>query len=155
MSSKRTINNKDELIRNYIQLIVHEALKLQPAAEHTESSGTAASRLTAVFLELLERQFPVETPDRPLELKSAQDYARQLSVHVNHLNSSVKSVTGKTTSAHISDRIVAEARALLEHTDWNISAIAYALGFEYPTYFSNYFKKVTGQSPRAVRQSSL
>ncbi|NJB84267.1 AraC-like DNA-binding protein [Lewinella marina] len=146
---------KDELIRNYIQLIVHEALKLHPVANPADPVGNAASRLTAVFLELLERQFPVETPDRPLELKSPQDYAHQLSVHVNHLNSSVKSVTGKTTSAHISDRIVAEARALLEHTDWNISAIGYALGFDYPTYFSNFFKKLTGQSPRAVRKSLL
>ena len=37
------------------------------------------SRITNVFLELLERQFPIESADRPLQLKTAQDYANQLS----------------------------------------------------------------------------
>src|ERR671920_1350418 len=40
---------KDDLIRNYINLIIHEALKLQPS-EHYEQHKNAASRLTAVFL---------------------------------------------------------------------------------------------------------
>ena len=45
---------KDDLIRNYINLIIHEALKLQPS-EHYDQHKNAASRLTSVFLELLER----------------------------------------------------------------------------------------------------
>ena len=141
---------KDDLIRNYINLIIHEALKLQPS-EHTEQHKNAASRLTSVFLELLERQFPVETTDNPLQLKTAQDYANQLHVHVNYLNRAVKEVTGKSTTTHITDRIVGEAKALLQHTDWSISDIAYALGFEYPTYFNNFFKRLTGTNPKAVR----
>lgn len=145
---------KDELIRNYIGQIIHEALKLQPSENHPEHKN-AAVRITAVFLDLLERQFPIESPDRPLGLRTAQDFANQLSVHVNHLNSSVKGVTGKTTTAHIADRIIHEARALLQHTDWNITDIAYALGFEYPTYFNNFFKKKTGQIPKSVRAVTL
>ncbi|WP_315819414.1 hypothetical protein [Paraflavitalea speifideaquila] len=50
---------KDELIRNYINLIIHEALKLQPS-ENYDQHKNAASRITSVFLELLERQFPIE-----------------------------------------------------------------------------------------------
>ncbi|MGZ3846341.1 MAG: helix-turn-helix domain-containing protein [Flavisolibacter sp.] len=141
---------KDDLIRNYINLVIHEALKLQPS-EHYEQHKNAASRLTSVFLELLERQFPVETADRPLQLKTAQDYAADLHVHVNYLNRAVKEVTGKSTTAHISDRIISEAKALLQHTDWNIADIAYALGFEYPTYFNNYFKRITGTNPKSLR----
>lgn len=141
---------KDDLIRNYINLIIHEALKLQPS-ENYEQHKNAASRLTAVFLELLERQFPIESADRPLQLKTAQDYAKSLHVHVNYLNRVVKEVTGKPTTAHITDRIISEAKALLQHTDWNIADIAYALGFEYPTYFNNYFKRMTGTNPKALR----
>ena len=66
---------KDELIRNYISLIIHEALKLQPS-EHYHQTKKATSQITSVFLELLERQFPIETFDHPLQLKTAQDYAR-------------------------------------------------------------------------------
>ncbi|MNY59033.1 HTH-type transcriptional regulator ChbR [compost metagenome] len=80
-----------------------------------------------------------------------QHYAQQLNVHVNYLNRAVKEVTGKSTTMHVSDRIVAEAKALLQHTDWSISEIAYALGFEYPTYFNNFFKKQTGTNPKSFR----
>ena len=141
---------KDELIRNYIGLIIHEALKMQPL-ENYYNNKNAASRITNVFLELLERQFPIESIDHPLQLKTAQDFAKSLSVHVNYLNRSVKEVTGKPTTAHITERIISEAKALLQHTDWNIADVAYALGFEYPTYFNNFFKRMTGTNPKSLR----
>ncbi len=102
-------------------------------------------------MELLERQFPIESPDQPLQLKTAQDYASHLSIHVNYLNRAVKEVTGKPTTAHITERIISEAKALLQHTDWSISEIAYSLGFDYPTYFNNYFKRITGTTPTSFR----
>ena len=141
---------KDDLIRNYINLIIHEALKMQPSEDYV-SNNNAQSRITSVFLELLERQFPIETNEKPLELKTAQDYSTVLSLHVNYLNRAVKNTTGKSTTTHISERIISEAKALLQHTDWNISEIAYALGFEYPTYFNNFFKKNTGTNPKNFR----
>jgi AraC-like DNA-binding protein len=145
---------KDDLIRNYIHLIIHEALKLQPS-EKFDKHNNAFSRITSVFLELLERQFPVESTDRPLALRTAADYAKSLSVHVNYLNRAVKEVTGKPTTAHISERIITEARALLQHTDWNIADIGYSLGFEYPSYFNNFFKKMTGTNPKALRSQQV
>ena len=141
---------KDDLMRNYINLIIHEALKLQPS-ENYDKHKNAASRITSVFLELLERQFPIESTDHPLQLKTAQDYAKGMAVHVNHLNRAVKEITGKSTTTHITGRIVSEAKALLQHTDWNIADIAYALGFVYPSYFNNLFKKLTGTTPTALR----
>ena len=145
---------KDDLIRNYINLLIHEALKLQPS-ENFDQHRNASSRITSVFLELLERQFPIEDTERPLQLKTAQDYAKNLNVHTNHLNRAVKEVTGKATTAHISERIIGEAKALLLHTDWNIADIAYALGFEYPTYFNNFFKKITGTNPKSLRTQEV
>ncbi len=145
---------KDELIRNCISLIIHEALKLQPSESYGQNKN-AAVRISSVFLELLERQFPIESVKHPLELKTAQDFAEQLSVHVNYLNSAVKEVTGKPTTAHITERVINEAKALLQHTNWSISEIAYALGFEYPTYFNNFFKKKTGVIPKSIRLFNL
>jgi AraC-like DNA-binding protein len=145
---------KDDMMRNYINLIIHEALKLQPS-DHFDQHNNALSRITSVFLELLERQFPIETVDRPLQLKTAQDYASTISVHVNYLNRAIKEVTGKTTTAHITERVLSEAKALLIHTDWNIADIAYALGFEYPSYFNNFFKKLTGTNPTTMRSQEV
>jgi AraC family transcriptional activator of pobA len=145
---------KNDLIRNYINLIIHEALKMNPS-DNFLGQQNASARITSLFLDLLERQFPIESADRPLRLKTAQDFAQNLSVHVNHLNRSVKEVTGKPTTAHIAERIISEAKALLQHTDWSISEIAYSLGFEYPTYFNNYFKRMTGTVPRAQRVKAV
>jgi AraC family transcriptional activator of pobA len=141
---------KNDLIRNYINLLIHEALKLQPS-ENFSKHKNAAERIASLFLELLERQFPIESIERPLQLKTAQDFANTLAVHVNHLNRSVKEVTGRPTTAHIAERIISEAKALLHHTDWSIADIAYGLGFDYTTYFNNFFKKMTGTAPGALR----
>ena len=142
---------KGDLIRTYVQLLVHEALHLQPA-ETVVQPKNAATRLTSLFLELLERLFPIEQPTQQLPLKTPQDFADRLAVHVNHLNKAVKQVTGKPTSAHIAGRILDEARALLQTTDWSVASIAYCLGFEYPTYFHNFFKKHTGVTPSSLRR---
>ncbi|WP_235998458.1 AraC family transcriptional regulator [Hymenobacter sp. BT559] len=142
---------KGDLIRTYVQLLIHEALHLQPADTFVQPRN-AATRLTSLFLELLERLFPIEQPTQQLPLKTPQDFADRLAVHVNHLNKAVKQVTGKPTSAHIAGRILDEARALLQHTDWSVASIAYCLGFEYPTYFQNFFKKHTGCTPLSLRR---
>ncbi|MVM31253.1 helix-turn-helix domain-containing protein [Spirosoma sp. HMF4905] len=145
-----TYTHKYDLLRNYLHLVIHEAMKMQPA-ESFEKHANASARITSLFIELLERQFPIDTPEDALQLKTATDYAKQLSVHVNHLNRSVKEITGKTTTEHISARITKEAQALLKHTDWNIAEIAYSLGFEYPTYFNLFFKKQTRLTPNEAR----
>ncbi|WP_300674509.1 helix-turn-helix transcriptional regulator [Soonwooa sp.] len=142
--------HKYHLIRNYLQLLIHEALKLNPA-ENFERYRNASDRVTSLFLELLERQFPIDGPENFLKLKTAVDYASHLNVHVNSLNRSLKEITGKTTSDLISERIITEAKALLHHTDWNINEIAFGLGFEEPAYFTNYFKKRLGVSPISFR----
>ncbi|MEP7142135.1 MAG: helix-turn-helix domain-containing protein [Ferruginibacter sp.] len=145
---------KDDLIRNYINWIIHESLKLQPS-ENYNLHKNASSRITSVFLELPERQFPVENTDSPLQLKAAQDFSKSLNLHVNSLNRAVKAVTGKPTTAHISARIISEARSPLQHTDWTIADIAYAPGFEYPSYFNNYFKRMTGTHPKSRRVAEV
>ncbi len=135
-----------ELLRGCTELIIHEALRIQPSQQGL-TQRNAATRITYMFLELLERQFPIESPHVPLRLRTAQGFADSLAVHVNYLNRSVKDVTGKPTSVHIAERIAAEAKSLLHHTDWRVADIAYGLGFDYPTYFNNYFKRVTGSTP--------
>jgi AraC-like DNA-binding protein len=112
---------------------------------------TASARVSSLFAELLERQFPIESPHQKLNLRTAKDYAGRLSVHVNHLNKVLKENTGKTTTKIISERLTQEAKILLKQTDWNISEIAYCLGFEEIAHFSNFFRRQTNLSPMAFR----
>ena len=139
-----------DLLRNYVSELIHYALKTQPS-ETLYQHPNAKSRITAVFTELLERQFPIESPTQRFRLRSASDFAQQLSVHVNHLNRSIRETTGKTTTDHITERLVSEASALLKHTDWNIAEIGYSLGFDEPAHFNYFFKKQTRLTPSAFR----
>nr|WP_321451180.1 helix-turn-helix domain-containing protein [uncultured Carboxylicivirga sp.] len=143
--------HKEDLIRTYINLILHEALKMKPAKMHGDKVD-ASTRLSSTFLGLLDRQFANTKLGQPLKYKTPKDYANILAVHINYLNRAVKKATGKSTSAHIQERIVIEAKAILKHSDLNINEIAYMLGFEYPAYFNNFFKKHTGTSPKLFRE---
>lgn len=86
---------KYDLIRNYVMELVHFALKRQPS-EALYKHPDANARITSVFMELLERQFPIERTSQRFGMRSAKDFAAQLAVHVNHLNRAVKTTTGKT-----------------------------------------------------------
>jgi len=141
---------KYDLLRNYTTELTHYALKQQPS-ETLYQHPDANSRITSVFRELLERQFPIETPGQRFTLRSAKDFAQQLSVHVNHLNRAIRETTGKTTTDYITERLVSEAKALLKHTDWNVSEIGYCLGFDEAAHFNNFFKKQTTQTPTFFR----
>ncbi|NML67983.1 helix-turn-helix transcriptional regulator [Hymenobacter sp. RP-2-7] len=143
--------HKYELLRTHVQQVVHVALRLQSNQDPPPPPGPA-TRLAARFLQLLERQFPVASPTQPLALHSAQAFAAQLGVQVNHLNRVVRAATGRTTSGHLAERIAQEAQALLRHTDWPIADIAQGLGFAEATYFNRFFRKQTGISPKAFRQ---
>jgi len=141
---------KYDLLRNYVTELTHLALKSRPT-ESLYQHPDAKSRITAVFTELLERQFPIENPAQRFTMRSAKDFAAQLSVHVNHLNRAIKETTGKTTTNVIADRLVSEAKSLLKHTDWNVAEIGYCLGFEEPAHFNNFFKKQTRFTPSRFR----
>ncbi|MDR6562460.1 AraC-like DNA-binding protein [Arcicella sp. BE140] len=143
---------KYDLIRNYVTEMIHAAMKIEPT-ERLYQHPDANSRITAVFTELLERQFPIESPSQRFSLRSAKDFAEKLYVHVNHLNRAIKITTGKTTTDLITERLINEARALLKHTDWNISEISYCLGFEEPAHFNNFFRKQLQMNPSAYRMN--
>ncbi|MEO7976950.1 helix-turn-helix transcriptional regulator [Flavobacterium sp.] len=144
---------KYDLIRNYVAELIHFGQKLQPVTA-LYSKHNSATRVSSLFAELLERQYPIESPHQKLELRTAKDFAERLSIHVNHLNKVLKENTGKTTTELISSRVIHEAKILLKETHWNISEIAYSLGFEELAHFSNFFKKQTSLTPLAFRTNS-
>lgn len=141
---------KYDLLRNLVLELIHYGQKLQPMSA-LSTTQNASQRISSLFIELLERQFPLASADQRLGLRSAKDYADRLAVHVNHLNKVLKEATGHTTTELISNRVIQEARILLKQTDWSVADVAYTLGFDDVAHFSNYFKKQTGFTPLAFR----
>lgn len=82
---------------------------------------------------------------------TAATYARELHCSVRTLNRSTVQVTGQTAKAHIVDRIMLEARRLLEHTTLPVSAIGSQLGFDEPTNFVKFFHREAGITPGRFR----
>jgi AraC family transcriptional activator of pobA len=143
---------KYDVLRTRILDLIYKALKMQPAANTQYHDSNGALRVTSLFTELLERQFPLDSSGQRMGLRHPADFALKLSVHVNHLNRSLKKVTGNTTSQLIAERIIQEARVLLKRTDWNISEIAWCLGFEELPHFINVFKRIERQTPKSFRK---
>ena len=143
--------HKYDVLRNIVFELLHFAMKMQPSLTFDRQPINASHRIATLFMELLERQFPVDDTHTRMNLRSASDFAMQLNVHVNHLNRAVKETTQKTTSQLIAERLLQETKILLKHSMWNMSEIAYAVGFTEVTHFNNFFKKHTQLSPMKFR----
>jgi AraC family transcriptional activator of pobA len=146
--------NKYDLLRNYVQIVMHEALKIEPP-DRLYHPVTSSERISSLFLELLEQQFPIPSERHSIRLKNANEFAAQLAIHTNHLNKALKEATGKTTSDHIANIMIREARTLLRNTDWSISSISHCLGFEHGANFNIFFKRQTGKSPTRFRKDPV
>lgn len=81
------------------------------------------------------------------------DYAELLNITANHLNKSVKAVTGKSPTKWIDEAIVLEAKVLLYQSKLSISEIATEVGLLDQSYFSRLFKKYEGTTPLQFRKS--
>ncbi|MBN8819944.1 MAG: helix-turn-helix domain-containing protein [Sphingomonas sp.] len=84
---------------------------------------------------------------------------RPLSFYAEHLNCTVRTLTRQTEDAFgmtplqiVNRRLLFEARRLLRFTNANCSEVAAELGFEDPSYFSRFYRRMTGHSPSAEKQ---
>lgn len=144
---------KYDVLRNLAFELIHFAMKMNAQPPFKKQESNATERIKNLFLELLERQFPIDKTHGKINFRTASEFAKQLNIHVNHLNKALKETVGKTTTQIISERILQEAKILLKQTDLNISEIAYALGFAEATHFNSFFKKHTELSPSQFRNA--
>lgn len=150
--------DKFAFIQSYVILLLNQVKRLfnkQVDAETAnEQMRSADLKLLSRFQKLVKISF---YPDAQIEtfanLHSPSYYAQVLSVHPNHLNAVVKSITGKTALNHIHHHILKLAKAELIQTSASVKEIAYTLHFESPNNFSAFFKKKVGQTPLSYRKN--
>lgn len=146
---------KYDLLRNLLMEVIHGAQKMQPARGNPATGSNAAERITGLFAELLERQFPIELDNQVIGMHTPSAFAGQLNIHVNHLNKALKETTGQTTTQLINDRLLQEAKILLRSTNRSIADIAWSLGFEEANHFSGFFRSRAGIPPNKYRQAEI
>jgi AraC-like DNA-binding protein len=82
---------------------------------------------------------------------SLADIAETFNVSSNHLNTLIKKYTNKPVKSHLKEKMIAQAKNLLIHSDLEIKEVAYTLGFNYPQYFNRTFKNSVGKTPNEFR----
>lgn len=112
--------------------------------DHHPQQAEAAAGLLRRFKDLVDQYFRQQ--------HKVGAYAEQLMVSSDHLNRTIKSLTGRTAKEYIQSRITVEAKRLLLFSQQSAKELAYELGFDTPSHFSNFFKKCTGYSPTAWRE---
>ena len=84
--------------------------------------------------------------------KSIADYAKNLEITTIKLNRICHKLMGKPANGVINDYIISEAKIMLLYTDNTISEISYKLNFSSHNYFTRFFNKHIGLSPKQFRQ---
>ena len=100
---------------------------------------------------LLLQHFLAAVNERFRELHEVTDYASLLRITSGHLSEMAKLQTGKPALKHIHERIIAEAKYQIQHTDNFLKNIATDLGFADASYFNRFFKRETGVTPASYR----
>jgi len=128
------------LILSYTQLFYERQFQSRAPLYH---------RVVADFYGQLEQYFAEESGVH--ELPTVAYFAQKASLSTNYFADLIKLFTGQPPQAHIHQQVIQLAKARLRQSDATVNEIAYALGFEYPAYFTRLFKKETGITPTVFR----
>ena len=138
------LSGRSELLASYVSL----ALRLTARISHQEDASQFAADENERRMEqlngLIQRHFRSHKP--------ASFYAREIGVSPTHLNRIVRSMMGKTAHDLIAGKLVDEAKRELLFTLASMQEISYRLGFADPAYFSRFFLKHTGATPKDWRK---
>lgn len=103
-------------------------------------------QLVAQFSGLVQEEYRLS--------RNADHFARKLLITYKHLNACCKEVFNKTAKQVIDEYVILEAKRRLVNLSVQTAEIAYELGFEEPTNFTKYFKKLTGMTPRQFKEAN-
>ncbi len=137
--------------KDYMQYLVRMFLiRVQRSGKRGEEPklyvSNIANRTLIRFRQLLEQNFR--------RVHTVQEYADLLNMSVRTLTKYVSQSAHRSPLQIINDRVVLEAKRLLQHTSLDIKEIGYGLGFEDPSYFAKFFKRLTGMMPSEFRKES-
>lgn len=134
------IHNVDynaELLKSYLHAFLFEILYFRQCVP--KKNITTVERIVQEYKNLLIRYCTEE--------HTIKFYTEKLNISPNHLNKSVRTVLNKSASDLLNEMIILEAKVLISEQQLNISQLAFAVGFEDPSYFGRFFKKHTGLTP--------
>jgi AraC family transcriptional regulator, transcriptional activator of pobA len=135
--------DKANVLSSYLTILLVTAKRLYVPQNREGKVMPVRSELTQKFKTAVEENF--------ITIKSVNEYAKLLNISSGHLNDTVHHDIGKTASEIIHERIILEAKRFLYRSEKSVKEIAYALGYEDPSYFVKFFKTHTEVTPELFR----
>ncbi|WP_411034398.1 helix-turn-helix domain-containing protein [Shinella sp. BYT-45] len=135
-------SGRTDLMEAYLTCVLTLSARLWSRDDPAEGLGGTARRMERLN-GLIQQHFRSQKP--------ANFYAQALGVSPTHLNRLVKAATGLTAHTYIGRKLIDEAKRELVFTERPAQEIGLRLGFADPAYFSRYFLRETGDTPRAWR----
>lgn len=135
-------SGRTDLMQAYLVSVLTLSARLWSRDETAGDASEAARRMEHLN-GLIQQHFRGQKP--------AGFYAGELGISPTHLNRIVKAATGLTAHAYIGRKLIDEAKRELVFTEAPAQEIALGFGFADPAYFSRYFLRQTGETPRAWR----
>lgn len=112
------------------------------ALEISDNSQSFKHYIT--FLASVEQNFTT--------IHSVKNYAERIGVSVCILSRCTQMYEGNTPLQIINERIILEAKRMLRYSSLRVKEVSRDLGFEDPSYFNKFFKKITGITPADFRE---
>ncbi|PWC15792.1 AraC family transcriptional regulator [Brenneria roseae subsp. americana] len=126
----------------YISRISHLSLEQRELATCSRKSVQINK-----FLRSVDRQFRLRL--------SVNDYACEMGMSPGHLSRLCRIALGRSSLDVINMRVVQEAQRELVYTAKTIKQLAASLGFNDEAYFTRFFHKHTGVSPKQFRELAV
>lgn len=129
-----------KILQTIFAMIEPEVLKFKPKISKQKHKYDVFIE----FLSLLEKNYSTA--------KEVGFYAKKLCMTSRNLNLICNKIYQQSVSEIITNRKLMEAKNLLINTSKSISEIAFEVGYNEKSYFSNVFKKKSGYSPSEFRK---
>ncbi len=136
-------NGRNDLLDAYLTSALLLTARIAQKADEGSTLSDENERRMEMLQGLIQRHFRSHKP--------AAFYAESLGISPAHLSRIVRSKTGRGAHELITRKLLDEAKRELVFTFATVQEISYRLGFADPAYFSRFFIKQTGQTPRTWR----
>lgn len=134
---------RDKVIRSILQSLVYYiagVVNLDQANNRRDRKEELFSR----FIQLIIKNYK--------EHKKLDFYADKLFISPKYLSDAIKKISGKSAHDWIDHYILLEAKILLRSSRKTVQQIADELNFPNNSFFSKYFKKHCGMTPKEYRE---
>lgn len=109
--------------------------------------------ITKEFLSILGKHIDDILQGEMNYMYRIKDFASLLFIHPTHFSNTIKLTTGKSPCDHVEERIIIEAKKMLDDETMTIKDICYKLTYNEPTNFTKFFKSMEGVTPLQYRKN--